>query len=224
MATGFCIFNCSSAFSFLVSQSQPCLRAPWNLPQKPAKLLEMSPWGTLSAHLLSYRERRTAARIGSHSLSVPSQRSLRPSKARTNKELPLHPFVVVQTLSHVQLSKTPGTTARQASLSFISQSLLQFMSIVSVMSSNHLILCHLLLLLPFIFPSAPPPNSTDHCFPFGSDSKESACNAGDVGWEGVLQEGMATHSSIFAWRIPMDRGAWRAIVHGVAKSQTWLSD
>ena len=88
---------------------------------------------------------------------MPSQRSLRPSKARTNKELPLHPFVVVQTLSHVQLSKTPGTTARQASLSFISQSLLQFMSIVSVMSSNHLILCHLLLLLPFIFPSASPP-------------------------------------------------------------------
>ena len=35
---------------------------------------------------------------------------------------------------------------------------------------------------------------------------------------------MATHSSILAWRIPMDRGAWRATVHGVAKSQTQLSD
>ena len=34
---------------------------------------------------------------------------------------------------------------------------------------------------------------------------------------------MATHSSILAWRISMDRGAWRAIVHGVAKSQTRLS-
>ena len=33
---------------------------------------------------------------------------------------------------------------------------------------------------------------------------------------------MATHSSILAWRIPMDRGAWGATVHGVAKSQTWL--
>ena len=33
---------------------------------------------------------------------------------------------------------------------------------------------------------------------------------------------MATHSSILAWRIPMDRGAWRATVHGVAKSQTRL--
>ena len=41
-----------------------------------------------------------------------------------------------------------------------------------------------------------------------------------VGWEGLLEEGMATHSSILAWRIPMDRGAWRAIVHGVAKNRT----
>ena len=34
---------------------------------------------------------------------------------------------------------------------------------------------------------------------------------------------MAVHSSILAWRIPMDRGAWRATVHGVAKSRTRLS-
>ena len=45
-----------------------------------------------------------------------------------------------------------------------------------------------------------------------------------LGWEDSLEEGMATHSSILAWRIPMDRGAWQAIVHGVAKSRTWLSD
>ena len=38
-----------------------------------------------------------------------------------------------------------------------------------------------------------------------------------LGWEDPLEEGMATHSSILAWRIPMDRGAWWAIVHGVAK-------
>ena len=38
-----------------------------------------------------------------------------------------------------------------------------------------------------------------------------------------LEEGMATHSSILAWRIAMDRGAWWATVHGVAKSQTQLS-
>ena len=41
-----------------------------------------------------------------------------------------------------------------------------------------------------------------------------------LGWEDLLEEGMATHSSIIAWRIPVDRGAWRATVNGVAKSQT----
>jgi len=45
-----------------------------------------------------------------------------------------------------------------------------------------------------------------------------------LGGEDPLEEGMATHSSILAWRIPMDRGAWRATVHGVAKSWTRLSD
>ena len=35
---------------------------------------------------------------------------------------------------------------------------------------------------------------------------------------------MATHSSILAWRIPMDGGDWRATVHGISKSQTQLSD
>ena len=40
------------------------------------------------------------------------------------------------------------------------------------------------------------------------------------GWEGPLEEGMATHSSILAWRILTDRGAWQSIVHGVAKS--WI--
>ena len=39
-------------------------------------------------------------------------------------------------------------------------------------------------------------------------------------WEDPLEEGMATHFSILAWRIPMDRGAWLAAVHGVPKSQT----
>ena len=45
-----------------------------------------------------------------------------------------------------------------------------------------------------------------------------------LGWEDPLEEGMATHSSIFAWMIPMDRRPWYATVHGVAKSQTRLSD
>ena len=38
--------------------------------------------------------------------------------------------------------------------------------------------------------------------------------------EDSLEEGMATHSNILAWRIPMDRRAWQATVYGVAKSQT----
>ena len=59
----------------------------------------------------------------------------------------------IQSLSCVQLFVTPWTAARQASLSFTnSQSLLKLMSIVSVMLSNHLILCHCLLLLASVFP------------------------------------------------------------------------
>ena len=42
------------------------------------------------------------------------------------------------------------------------------------------------------------------------------------GGEDLLEEGMATLSSILSWRIPMDRGAWPATVHGASKSQTWL--
>ena len=38
-----------------------------------------------------------------------------------------------------------------------------------------------------------------------------------LGWEDLLEKGMATHSSIPAWRIPTDQGAWRVTVHGVAK-------
>ena len=60
----------------------------------------------------------------------------------------------VQSLSQVQPFATPWTAARQASLSITnSRSLLKLMSIESVMPSNHLILCHLLVLLPSIFPS-----------------------------------------------------------------------
>ena len=61
--------------------------------------------------------------------------------------------------------------------------------------------------------------------------KKLPANAGDIGvfgWildeEDPLEEGLATHSSILAWRIHMDRGAWQATVHGVRKRQTRLSD
>ena len=63
-------------------------------------------------------------------------------------------FSSVQSLSRVRLFATPWTAAHQASLSITnSRSLLKITSIKSVMPSNHLILCHPLLLLPSIFPS-----------------------------------------------------------------------
>ena len=84
---------------------------------------------------------------------------------------------------------------------------------------------------------------TDNCFPLKDlrpdrnlgntipgalEGKESAGNVRDLGSIlGLARSpggGMATHSSILAWRIPMYRGAWRAKVPGVAKSQTQLSD
>ena len=57
--------------------------------------------------------------------------------------------------------------------------------------------------------------------------KNLPANAGDMrdmglipGLEDSLEEGMATHSSVLAWKIPMDRGAWWATVHGVIESDT----
>ena len=64
-------------------------------------------------------------------------------------------IVVVQSLSHVQLPMTPWTAAHQDSLSVtFSQNLLKFMSIESMMTSNHLNLGLLLLLVPSVFPSS----------------------------------------------------------------------
>ena len=62
--------------------------------------------------------------------------------------------------------------------------------------------------------------------PGNSDGKESACSAGDLGSTPGLgrspEEGVATHASILAWRISMDRVGWCAPVHRVAKSRTRL--
>ena len=59
--------------------------------------------------------------------------------------------------------------------------------------------------------------------------KKSLCNIGDAGdtgsipgWEDALEEEMANHSSILACRVPMDRRAWWATVHRVAKSSAQL--
>ena len=67
-------------------------------------------------------------------------------------------------------------------------------------------------------------------FPGGASSKKYIPdNAGDIrnvtsipGPGRSLEEGMTTHSNILSWRIPIDRGAWQATVHGVTKSQRRL--
>ena len=68
--------------------------------------------------------------------------------------------------------------------------------------------------------------STD--FPSNSDGKPSVCNAGDPGlipgWEKSPGEGNGNPLQYPCLENSMDRGAWRAIVHGVAKSQTRLND
>ena len=64
-------------------------------------------------------------------------------------------------------------------------------------------------------------------FPSGSDNKESACNVGDLGLiPGLGRSSGGGHGNPFQYSClenPMDRGAWRATVHGVEKSQTCLS-
>ena len=76
------------------------------------------------------------------------------------------------------------------------------------------------------FPGSP----RDTGFPHGSDSKESACNAedaGDMGWIPGLGRslGVGNGNSLqySCLENPMDRGAWRTIIHRVAKSQTRLN-
>ena len=126
----------------------------------------------------------------------------------------------VQSLSGVQLFVIPSAAAHQASLSITnSQSLLKLMSIELVRPSNHLILCHPLLLLPSTFPSIRVFSNEsglrirwpkDWSFTFNiSPSNEHPGNGNPLPYSCLGN--------------PMDRGAWWATVQGVAKSQTWLS-
>ena len=183
-------------------------------------------------------------------------------------------FVVVQLLSHVWLSATPWTVARQDSLSLtISWSLPKFMYIESVMPFNHLILCFPLLFCPHSFPalrlfpmsqlfaSGDPnigasasasvlPTSIQCWFPLRLTGLISLLSKGlssifsaslvaqtiknlpamretpvwSLGREDPLEKGMATHSSIPAWRIAWTEELGQATVHGVEKSRTWLSN
>ena len=61
-------------------------------------------------------------------------------------------------------------------------------------------------------------------FPGGSDGKESACNAGDLGLGKSPGEGHGNPLQYSCLENPLDRGAWQATVHGVARSQTQLSN
>ena len=61
------------------------------------------------------------------------------------------------------------------------------------------------------------------CLLGGVVGKEASYSVGELGREDALEEGMATHSSVLAWRTPRT-GAWRATVHGVAESWTRLRD
>ena len=155
--------------------------------------------------------------------------------------------VVVQSLSHVWPFVTPQTASCQTSLSFtISRNLLKFMSTELVMLSNHLTVCHPLLLLLSIFPSirvfshelalcirwpkswslVSPSNEylglISLRLPLWLSCKESACNVGDLGLIPGLErspgEGKGYPLQYSGLENSMD-----CIVHGVAKSQTWLS-
>ena len=68
----------------------------------------------------------------------------------------------------------------------------------------------------------------ENFFPGDSDSKESACNVGDLGSIPGLGRspggGLGNPLQYSCLENQVDRGAWQAIVHGVAKSWTWLSD
>ena len=93
--------------------------------------------------------------------------------------------------THVWLFATPWTAACQASLSFtVSQSLLKLTSIESVMPSNHLILCHPLLLLPSIIPSI-------RVFPMSQLFASDGWSIGD---------------SASAWVLPMNIQGWFILV------------
>ena len=76
----------------------------------------------------------------------------------------------------------------------------------------------------FVVKASKPISQRLKLFPGGSYGKESACDAGDLGsvpgMRRSLEKEMATRSNILVWKIPMDRGAWQATVHGVTKNQT----
>ena len=112
-------------------------------------------------------------------------------------------FSSVQSLSHVRFFVTPWTAARQASLSVTnSQSLPKLVSIESMMPSNHLILCHPLLLLPSIFPSIRVfsnesalctrwPKYWSFSFNISPPNEHSGSPLGWTGWISLMSKGLS---------------------------------
>ena len=132
--------------------------------------------------------------------------------------------VIVQSLSRVWFFVTPWTAARQASPSLaISQSLPKFMSIESVMPSNHLILCRPLLLWSLSIYR----KTTEILYDTWNSAQCYVVGwmGGELGAEGmhVLEKETAAHSSILAWEI-----SWTEEPGGrqsrASQSQTWLSN
>ena len=153
-------------------------------------------------------------------------------------------FSSVQSLSHVRLFATPWIAAHQASLSITnSRSSLRLTSIESVMPSSHLILCRPLLLLPLIPPCIRVfsnestlrmrwPKYWSFSFSIIPSKEIPGLISFRIDWLDLLAvqgtlKGLSLSMDVSLsefQEMVMDREAWHAAIHGVAKSRTWLSD
>ena len=132
--------------------------------------------------------------------------------------------VKVKSLSLVRLFVTPWTTAYQAPLS-MGFSRQEYWSGLPLPSLPYMTIGMEIQIETTVKKQCV---SIGMGFPGDSEGKNATCNKRDLGsipdWGNPLEEVMAIHSSILAWRIPMDRVAWWATIHRVTKSQTRLND